>query len=349
MGGSADIQKLSWFLSLSQNLLQLWMDEAPENCSVLEKLLDGLERRYDFSDCDGSPGGIIDFIEHTISVPRSFLTFLGADDEDFCFGMTLREVVRLILERFLESDDRVASINGFPSMLRFTELSTVARLFYGERRWFPCTSRPKDSSGYYNLLASILPTLSLNSHTETLLFHGTSWHSALKIMRKISIQVPRRGVSDFGLYNFYLTDSFYNACKWSHRNSQAAVIFFVIPNEMLHKWKMIDLSILEEWKNIVYQLRTEPSDEECLGEMDSAGYCDKVEEYGKLLQSLDSYDVVRGRIVKNPSALLAHGVEFISYPWGEVPIQYSFKVKAAETLDNFNAMSLFFPEMNFIE
>jgi len=139
------------------------------------------------------------------------LTLINANFIEFYGNMTTYEACFVILKKLIDHSNDIESINGFPEEFNFHLYQANKIQTYQNNKWYPFVQTTHNSSPD-QILNEIIISLQLNP--DTLYFHGTSWESALSIMDGIRI-LPRQYASDFGLRNFYLTDSFNAAYIWA--------------------------------------------------------------------------------------------------------------------------------------
>lgn len=316
-------------------------ENSVENMSDLEIIIGGLKRRYNFSNCGSNCYDIFIFISEVIRIPMKFLIMLGADQESYYEHMTLEEAIEIILLRLISQDDRIPAKDGFPQEYNFKsgQDGLIQQLENG-KTWLPYIHR---NGGRFpncdRILLSIEEQLNLNPDEGLLLFHGTSWDSAMTIMEHVMV-TDRPYATDFGKYNFYTTDTFYNAVKWARHNSQAAVVVFYIPNEYFEELITKDLSDINEWKLTVFKARIPPKRSN-----NPSLFRKEIREYERFIQNLDSNDLVMGPIFANPRALNVESVQYIRNQDEKVPYQYSFKRSSVDILQNLIVTTLFFNDM----
>lgn len=330
------------------------------------------EKKYKLDDVDDD---IFMYIKNVIGISESALENINANYEEFYDNMTISESLTVILAKLLETKGETL-VNGYPPEFCFGQNlnfpGNLIREFhfdknnqgtlqtYKNNKWFPVSDDRKNLN-YDNLLMRVMRHFEIEN--SRIMYHGTSWRSAISIMNKIRIN-QRGTASDFGLRNFYLdkiedfsgkfdriclTDTFQTACMWGLRNTYAAVVVFIIPDEFFDnlthfspkngfcsEQNQTNYSILNEnrlWQETVFKIRNPPDEGENLGEL--------LDEYYNFLQHIDSNDLISGPIPRNVRAKTQDELDYITY--GElVPYQYSFKDTTIGFLNGMLAVTLFF-------
>lgn len=273
--------------------------------SDVEILLTELNTQYDFSECGEYPEDILLFIKNTICFPEEKLISINANNSYFFENLTLEESLKIILTRLMRQGDIISSKNGFPEQFNFQK-DCEFQLLENGKIWI--ASSNNNISQNLNLLTSICKELNVNMENTCLLFHGTSWNSAIKIME--DVKTTNRGYpTDFGFENFYVTDDFHNSLKFANHNSQQAIVIFKLEKNFSEEMNVMDLWFYEGWKEILFNCRN------------------------GLICDLDSYDLVHGPIFSNPRVKDSDHVECMKN--GDVfPYQYSFKKSSVKMLNN---------------
>ena len=270
--------------------------------------------------------------------------------------MLLEEALEVILTKLI-TNNAMESINGFPSIFNFTSNQTNISQIYNGNKWFPY-GRSRYELTYTELLTRIMNSINLPNNSM-LFFHGTSWQHAFSIMDELASGSgkheirPRQYCTDFGLRNFYLTNTFETACLWAERNIQPAVVVFIIPNEYIEGLhNHLKLNDIREWKETVFKITSGTG--ECHRNPPRHEHSNKQQrnEYKKYIREIDSQDLISGPILANPIARDVSEVKYIKYG-NYIPTQYSFVAKPGpkgkdSTIDDLNGMlviTVFFEEI----
>lgn len=303
------------------------LEYLPNNTEI-ESILILLNKQFNL---DSAESNIYDFLINAIGFSRKSLAIINADEESFYEHMTLREACEVVLEKLI-GHNQIESEHGFPKELNFCIGQQNAIRISNGITWFPCIPT-RTLSNYNQILYKILDKLNISD--SNLLFHGTSWDGALSILNGIEI-IPRRFASDFGIKNFYTTDSFTTACKSANHNNQRAVVIFVLPEnyiEALEKKIIFSSREINSWRELIFYLRNPPSRRHRNRAIITA--------YNQYLQNVDSQDVVIGPICANPQSSTAEGLEWITQD-GHIPLQFCFKETTIGHLNDFIAITVFF-------
>lgn len=300
------------------------------NETDIEMIVIFLNKKYDLSLGDSNP---FDFIVSVIKFSFRSLRAIKADFKEFYDNMTTKESVIVILTKLLITTYSISTTNGFPTILNYnSSMSNKSQEYIGDKKWFPYVKGDRRMK-FDQLLARSTNMLDLTD--KTLLFHGTSWESAFSIYDEIEI-FQRQRATDFGMRNFYLTDTFKTACIWASRNVQSAILIFCIPNtflDELENYSNFNERNIEDWKQLVFKCRNPP-----LGRNIQT----LRREYRNFIDTLDDMDCISGSILANPSAPLDE-IKYIKYG-SEVPYQYSFKDSTIDILNNFLSIVIFFEQ-----
>lgn len=302
------------------------MTEFMFNNSEVEALIILLDKKFDLSRIDID---IYDFLINVMGFSIRSLRVINANENNFYDHMTLKESCEVILTKLIEHS-RIESTNGFPSAYDFIPGQQNAIRSVDGKKWFPYIPT-RTLHNYNTLLCKVLEKLNVSDNN--LLFHGTSWEGADSIMTQIEIR-SRGRASDFGIENFYTTDSFTAACKWANHNTQRAVVVFIMPEgyiESLEKKIIFSTSDFDTWRDFIYAVRNPPS----------FNRAEKI-AYKKYVDNLDSQDLIVGPICRNPRDSVEN-IRWIDYN-GYVPLQYSFKRSTIDALNQFIAITIFFQE-----
>lgn len=332
------IMTLSTITGLSEYFIKKSFENTPQNISVVEKLVDGFNKMYDFSEYDNNTSQMFNFVFNISGISKHFLISIRANQKEFYNNITLRESLTIILTKMIDHDNDTPSKNGFPASFNFIQgqQNSILRLSNG-KLWYPYINNGFPSCG--RLINDILNKLNIiDTDNLKLLYHGTSWRCAADIMKKIKA-TTRGTCSDFGLYNFYTTDVFFTACEWAYRKNQGAVVIFAIPDDQFYEWNVKNLSDTLEWKNIVFNLRNPPDP------FNTDNYELISQEYDNLVEEIDSYDVIEGPILSNPGAKTIEQVEFIRNNDRRIPYQFSFKPSSVNSLNPFLLATVFFSQI----
>lgn len=337
--------RISLITGISESFIRTSLENGPENITDVDRIMDQFKKNYNFSDYI-NPEDILFFIVEISNISPAFLEYIRANDVEFFYGLSLEESLEILLTRLIDKYNDVPSSNGFPQDYNFQseQQNNIQNLPNG-RTWYPFINRFSNRNINYNSLKiDILNKCNvINTDNVRILYHGTSWAGARQIMAKVK-STSRGFATDFGMNNFYLTDIFYNACKWANRYTQGAVIIFSIPLEYFDEWNVKYLTG-DEWKNVVYRCRNPPIPDFF---PDIRDYRRADSSYNGFLNQLDSYDVVEGPIFANPRAQSINDVSYIvnSYD-GSVPKQISFKRSSVDFLDDLILTTLFFKESRY--
>lgn len=333
------------------------------NETEVELILSFLERKYRFSEEDGYD--IRNFLLNVVGFSENSLKFINANYYEFFEGLTTKEACFIVLTKLLDVSNDIPTEYGFPSDFNYTpsKANTVQRtengpnsdtfsneenvsqLFSEQKhkngwKWYPFVNQNSRRLQYEQILKRVMRTIQTDNNR--LYFHGCSWESAIYINDAIQI-IQRENATDFGMRNFYLTDTFSTAYVWAKRNTQSAIVIFAIPDSLIENEEnkqdlsMRGLEDLEEWKNFVFKIRNKPK----VG----ANLRERRLEYTNLLNNADSKNLILGPIFANPDVKAIKGVRYVKY--GDVvPFQYSFKDLLAPQLNNYIAITLFIQDTN---
>lgn len=302
-------------------------------------ILHWLLKRYNISESEN----ILDIMINLIGFSTDALNSIGANNNEFYYNMTIEESIVTILNKLIITSNDVPIKNGFPEIFNHNRSqNNIIQTSPGGKIYFPFVNNQKIN--YTSLLNHIIKNFNLDLNNGKLLFHGTSHEGAISINNEIEI-IPRSNCTDFGLRNFYVTDTFYTACSWSNRHNQAAVVIFYIPNNFLnvdHKiiLKSQPISELNKWKELVFKARNKPRGSENLR--------NEIREYNRFVQQLDSHNLIEGPICSNPSARNLDSVDYIKYVHNEliiIPEQISFKDSMISLLNNCILLTLYFEDL----
>lgn len=309
--------------------------EDSSNESEIELLIKYLNKKYDFS----AYYDVYDFIVNVIKFSINALEVIDANYEEFYDNMIIEEALEVILTKLLVTTTNVNSKNGFPSMFNFNRSQINTQQIYNNKKWYPY-SQGKYNINYSELLSKITNGILLNRE-DRIYFHGTSWRHAISIMNKVPSSAfknaikPRQYCTDFGLRNFYLTDTFETACLWSARNRQPAVVIFVISDNYINSLENHLKLSGDEWKEVVFKIRNAPNPD------NNPNYEIEEQIYDEFINEIDSKDLISGPIFLNTTASSIEKVKYIKY--GKyIPYQYSFKDTTINDLNRMLAITLFF-------
>lgn len=285
---------------------------------------------------ENTPGLILNSMNHIFSNEALYL--IEADNEEYYYNMTGEEAIISILNKLINTVGESKTINGFPSQFnhRRENNNKMQRTSSGEY-WFPFVNT--GNLEYSKLYDHLVKQFNFDHSKYKLLLHGTSFKSALSINEKIWIS-HRLNTSlmatDFGIRNFYVTDTFYTACKWCNRNSrQPAIVFFLVPNEIFMTDNKLSFDVntnLNEWKETVFKVRDEQTGED---------------DYYDYVDILDSKDYIEGPIYSNPGNKDPNMVDFVKYQRDGnlvVPTQISFKDSIIHQLNKHILFTLYFED-----
>lgn len=301
----------------------------PLNNTEVELLASFLDRKYDLSLGDTD---ILSFVTNILGFSLRSLQFIHADFEEFYDNLTTIEAIEIILTKLLDNNGDIPSTNGFPAEFNFNSSNANIVQNYENSKWFPYTNsrylRNKDQ-----LLIKIMQNINIDN--SRLFFHGCSWAGGLGISNGLEIR-PRPDATDFGLRNFYVTDTFQTAWIWAIRNRQPAISIFVIPEEFIDNLEHhIILHNDNTWKNLVFRCRNRPSN--------GPNLRNRLIEYNNFIRELDSNDLISGPIFVNPGVRTVNDVNPIIYG-NNIPYQYSFKDSTLNNLNGMLAITVFFQE-----
>lgn len=301
----------------------------PLNNTEVELLVSFLERKYKLHEVEDD---IYFYIRDVIGFSDISLENINANYEEYYDNMSISEALTVILTKLIDHKGE-SPVNGFPREFHFSPNNRGIIQNYKNRQWFPVSDN-RQNINYENLLIRVMR--SFNTDNSKIMFHGTSWRSAISIMNRIRIN-QRLTSTDFGLRNFYLTDNFQTSCMWALRNNYAAIVIFIIPEEFIDNLQhhlILNEKIL--WQQTVFRIRNPPEEGDNLDEL--------IDEYESFIREIDSNDLISGPIVRNIKARTIEDVDYIKY--GElVPYQYSFKDSTVNFLNNMIAVTLFFEDV----
>uniref|UniRef100_A0A6C0AED9 Uncharacterized protein n=1 Tax=viral metagenome TaxID=1070528 RepID=A0A6C0AED9_9ZZZZ len=300
--------------------------EDPLNNSEVELLISFLDRKYDFSLYEDA----YDFIINIAKFSYTSLEFINANYSEFYDNMTISEAVEVVLTKLI-TNKGIPLTNGFPSEFNFLPGQENSTQIYNGQKWFPYI-KGRSRVNYDQLLSRIMNNIQIGPD-DVIYFHGSSWEGAISIMDQIEI-IPRQNCTDFGFKNFYLTDTFQTAYLWSLRNTQSAVVIFIIKNEYIENLdNHLALNNEEIWKKTVYKIRNKPRSGNDLR--------NRKKHYKKFIEEIDSNDLISGPICANLSVENECDIRSIKY--GDyIPYQYSFKESTIDDLNSMIAITLFF-------
>lgn len=297
------------------------------NETEIELLISFLNRKYFFSECED----VFNFIVNVIKISTNALNLIGANYKEFYDNMSIEEALDVILKKLLITIPDVPTFNKFPAEFNFNISQKNTIQTYDGQKWYPYT-KGKDNINYGKLLDKLMADIKLKKG-DNIYFHGTSFHGAISIMNGIVIR-PRQNCTDFGLRNFYLTDTFETACIWASRNQQSAVVIFVISDDYINSLENhLSLRNIDEWKNTVFKIRNEPKS--------GYNYKNDIKNYRNFIKEIDSHDLISGPILANIHASDIDNLKYIKYDT-YIPYQYSFKDTTIDDLNRMLAITLFF-------
>lgn len=297
-----------------------------------------INKKYNIDDSDTSV--LMESIQ--LIFPSNILDSIGANNEEFYYNKDSDEAIIVILNKLLYKKDAISSsVNGFPESFNHNRINDNKMQITSEGEyWFPFVSNSMD---YGLLLDHLLKHFNIDFSKGKLLFHGTSHDSALSINSKVKI-LPRCTCTDFGLRNFYVTDTFYTACSWANNFNQPAVVFFFVPNEYFNTDNKIifsPVSNIDNWKETVFKARNPPLRKN----YDKQTYQKKDKEYDEYIQELDSKNFIKGPICKTVKAKTHEQIKYIEYYYNgihTIPEQISFKDTMIPHLNQFILMTLYY-------
>lgn len=332
------IMTISIITGLSTDFINNSFINSPQNISDVEKLVDGFNKKYNFSEYEGTSEEMFNFVFNISHISKHFLISIRANQIEFYHNLKLKEALIIILTKMIDHNNDSPSKNGFPVSFNFVsgQQNSILKLPNG-KSWYPYINNGFPSCG--RLINDILNKCNItNTDKLKLLFHGTDWQSANNIMTKIKA-TTRGNCSDFGMYNFYTTDVFFTACEWAFRKNQSAVVIFIIPNDQFYQWNIKNLSNTSEWRNVVFKLRNPPNS------LIIPNYELVSKEYDDFVEEIDSYDLIEGPILSNPGAKSVEQVEFIRNSDRRIPYQFSFKSSSVKSLNQFLLTTVFFSQL----
>lgn len=317
----AQLEGITGLLDLNYTEEETW------NNTEIETLMIFLNKKYNLYQTGVD---VYDTIVNTIRFSIRALTAIGANNPNFYDNMTLDEACLIILTKLIgNSGTNIESSDGFPEILNFTYGQQNNIRVFNEKKWFPYV-RTGHLSNYNQLLTKVL--YKLGATDTNLLFHGTSWESALSIMMQERV-TQRERASDFGMKNFYTTDSFVTACQWADRNNQKAVVIFIPPEDFIDSLEnkiVFSCNEMDAWKEFVFFARNPPR-----------LYDPKRLIYNQRMEEIDAHDLIIGPICKNPIERIASRLEAVTYG-RHTPYQFSFKESSIERLNECYAITIFF-------
>jgi hypothetical protein len=212
------------------------------------------------------------------------------------------EIVIAPLYNTCYTDTQLIQI-AIQSMLGYFKPLTDANIthFYNPEilnTWIPYTNR-QVSIQFMNLSKSCSLRLESKLHTilsttiykngYTAFFHTSSWEYCLRILTKLNHTL---GVDclDFGVTpSFYVSNTLSSALDWGEKksklfNNEIATLLFLIPNTIPEYLKYKKL-VGEEWKSATIKSRK----------------CIKLDYDAIEISEIESYDLVYGNMVANPS------------------------------------------------
>lgn len=279
-----------------------------------------------------------EYVTRVFGFNNYYLKLFGADREDFYDGMTCTEAIETILAYMLD-EGTIESHNGFPVLEDVNNILTNCNQITNNNNIWLQSVIPFNTNDV--VLDETLENIIGNYEVPEgymLLYHGTSWDFANKINIKVETTKRQGECSDFGSWNFYLTDNFKTAKKWSYRKKQSAVVVFVVPLDYitnLNKHLKLWLDNFEEWKDTVFRLRYPPS---------SSDYRSTI-EYNKYVKKIDSNDLISSMILANPkNARTPESLRYLEQDKkiSDVPYQYSFKNSIVDDLDSMKLTTIYF-------
>lgn len=297
----------------------------------MELLVSFLDRKFHLYLGDDNP---YQFIIDVIRFSTRSLAAIDANYKEFYDNMTTKESVFVLLTKLINHDNGIESYNGFPIDFNFEIHQTNKIQTYENSKWYPYIQ------GRYNIPVEQILTnaiLTLGVDPNKLYFHSTNWEGGLSIMDRVRTRT-RGQASDFGLENFYLTDSFKAAHIWANRNTQSTISIFEISNEYLENLEngiSFGMDGIDEWKEFVFKVRNPPRSGRNLAR--------RIDEYETFITDVDSKDLISGPIFANPGTRLVQNVEYVQYTDG-IPFQYSFKRSSVDYLNQCLVVTIFFRE-----
>lgn len=301
-----------------------------DHMSEIEAIIIFLNKKYDFRLYEDP----YYFIKEIARFSDRALNSVNANYNEFFYNMTIEEALIIVLSKLLNNDN-TPSLNGFP-VLEGANSNIVGEL--QSYRGISLLFQPRNM--FNSIDISEMLNLQLNpSGQNQLFYHGTSWKSAKSIMARA--RVTQRGqTSDFGLRNFYLTDTLKTSYIWATHNVKPAIVVFSIPYEYIMSLdeKHLELQNDETWQQMIYKVRN-PN----IPENDFDGLYE--DQYNNFISELDSNCLISGPICKNPMATNFRAIKAIKYG-NYVPLQYSFK---DSTINDINNMKIAVIELSDID
>lgn len=342
---------MSYISGLQSYFIKDALTGAPENISDAEKIVDAIGKIHNLTDHSTNIEDMCYFVNQILSLNSIYLTGLGATEINFYDNLNLQEALLIIFTRMFKESDTIHSKNKFPEKFDFMKgfegrvTMVVDTLMGGGKKWLPIINSGSLIPG--KITNKVIETLSLDEITDCkILFHGTSWNNAIRIMHGVK-STTRGSCSDFGMYNFYTVNNLMNAFEWSLLSNgpgssalQSAVNIFVVPNDIFYSLNIKDLSDTNEWKNVVYYLRNQPEP------FETDNYSEDLKTYEDYVSEMDLFDVVLGPIMSNPKAKLPSDVTFKRNNDGNIPIQVSFKPSIVDILNTYLHVTVFLSERN---
>lgn len=240
--------------------------------------------------------------------------------------MTGEEAVSIILTKLIDRSQDVETYNGFPKEFNHNSRNdNTTQITSNGYYWFPFVDN--GSVSYDSLLDVVVKDFTFDLTKGRLLFHGTSFEGAMSINNEIEV-TQCQTATDFGMKNFYVTDTFYTAGSWANRSNQPAIVIFFVPNELFNTDnKLVFNSVvnLEEWKETVFKARNPPS----------PFYHQETSIYKKYVKELDDKEYIEGPIFSNSRTGRLSSVEYLKYQYKGntiIPNQISFKEKTVRQL-----------------
>lgn len=301
--------------------------EDYHNYTEVEIIINYLRVTYNFSECHN----IYDYLLNVINFSKNGLESINADYEEFYDNMTVDEALEVILNKLISTANDIPAINGFPADFNFNGVNYNTIHEFNGKKWYPF-NKGKNNINYNQLLIKLFKDIELNDN-DKIVYHGTSWQGALSIMDKVEL-TSRSKCTDFGFKNFYVTDTFRTACRWTNRHTQAAIVIFVIPENYIESLdNYLNLNDITLWKETVFKIRNPPTNGPNLSTLKK--------NYKLFKDQMDSKDLISGPIFANPFVNNINDVEYIKYD-DYIPYQYSFKETTIDDIDNMYTITLFF-------
>lgn len=111
------------------------------NNTEIELLIFFLDRRHNFSLCEyEEDNGVYEYITNIIQFSPESLELIGANFKEFYDNLTVFEAVNVILNKLLDGDDVINSINGFPADLNISSNHVNKPVIYDNVNIYPLCS-----------------------------------------------------------------------------------------------------------------------------------------------------------------------------------------------------------------